>query len=220
MTRRRTSAWALLAAGMILIAGGCTDDPVQRPDGPSGSATKTAAPSSSAPTAVDSELAQRKADAGIADCPTSDPAATPLEQNGLPPVQLACLGGGDPVSLAGLRGKPMIVNVWAQWCKPCRTEAPFLAEIANQDSPDVMILGIDYNDPRPELAIDFAAEAQWRYPQLQDQDKLIKDPLKVLGPPQTFFVAADGTIAYRHSGPFTSADQIRDLAAEHLSVQL
>lgn len=219
MICRRVRSWALLLAGMVLVAGGCTDDPVQRPEEPSGSSPGTTAPSSP-PTSADPELAQRKAEAGIADCPTSNPAATPLEQDGLPDVELACLGGGEPVSLAGLRGKPMIVNVWAQWCKPCRTEAPFLAEISEKESPDVMILGIDYNDPRPELAIDFAAEAKWRYPQLQDQDKLIKDPLKVLGPPQTFFVAADGTIAYRHSGPFTSADQIRELAAEHLSVQL
>lgn len=220
MILRRSRAWALLAAGVLLIAAGCTDDQVQRPGQPSGSSTGLAASSPAAPTDADPELAQRKADAGIADCPSSDPAATPLEQNGLPDVELACLGGGEPVRLAGLRGKPMIVNVWAQWCEPCRTEAPFLSEVAQQDNQDLVILGIDYNDPRPELAIDFAAEANWPYPQLQDQDKVIQDPLKVLGPPQTFFVTADGTIAYRHSGPFTSADQICDLAAEHLKVHL
>lgn len=219
MIRPRPRAWALLVAA-VLIAGGCTDDPVQRPQQPASSSADSTATAPSHPTSADQDLAQRKADAGIADCPTADPAATPLEQNGLPDVELACLGGGEPVQLAGLRGKPMIVNVWAQWCKPCRTEAPFLAEVAGQDPEDVMILGIDYNDPRPELAIEFAAEANWRYPQLQDQDKVIKEPLKVLGPPQTFFVAADGTIAFRHSGPFTSAEQIRELAAEHLKVRL
>ena len=66
--------------------------------------------------------------AGIADCPRSDSdvAAVP---SGLPDVVLPCLGGGREVRLAGLRGKPMMINVWAQWCGPCREEAPYLAEV-------------------------------------------------------------------------------------------
>ena len=46
-----------------------------------------------------------------------------------------CLGGGREVRLAGLRGKPMMINVWAQWCGPCREEAPYLAEVAAATSP-------------------------------------------------------------------------------------
>ena len=114
----------------------------------------------------------------------------------------------------------MIINVWAQWCGPCRTEAPFLAEVAGKKHKDLLILGIDYADPRPELAIDFAEAASWTYPQLVDQDHVIKGPLKILGPPITYFVDADGKIRYRHSGPFTSTQQIRELAKEHLEVQL
>lgn len=110
----------------------------------------------------------------------------------------------------------MLINVWAQWCQPCRQEAPFLAEIATTNDTDLMILGIDFNDPRPELAIDFAEVASWTYPQLVDQDKAISAPLQLSNIPQTLLVDADGRVVHRHAGPFQSADQIRQLLRRHL----
>ena len=74
------------------------------------------------------DLAAMKKAAGIADCPRSDPGVAAVP-SGLPDVVLPCLGGGREVRLAGLRGKPMMINVWAQWCEPCREEAPYLAEV-------------------------------------------------------------------------------------------
>jgi cytochrome c biogenesis protein CcmG/thiol:disulfide interchange protein DsbE len=164
-------------------------------------------------------LAAMKQAAGIADCPKSDPdvAAVP---SGLPDVVLPCLGGGREVRLAGLRGKPMMINVWAQWCAPCREEAPYLAEVATSNESALMIIGIDHADPQPALAIEFAQLSTWKYPQLADPDVVLRAELQITGPPQTFFVRPDGTIAYRHAGPFSSADQIRDLAREHLGVNL
>ncbi len=79
-------------------------------------------------------------------------------------------------------------------------------------------LGVDHDDPQPELAIEFAQFASWTYPQLQDPDLVLRSTLQVTALPQTFFVRADGTIAYRHSGPFDSADEIRQLAGQHLGV--
>ena len=114
----------------------------------------------------------------------------------------------------------MMINIWAQWCGPCRDEAPFIAEVANANDSDLMILGVDYEDPRPDLAIEFARVLTWRFPQLVDQDKALAGPLQITGPPQTFFVRADGTIAGRHVGPFRSAEQIRSQAQEYLGVTL
>jgi cytochrome c biogenesis protein CcmG, thiol:disulfide interchange protein DsbE len=53
-----------------------------------------------------------------------------------------------------------------------------------------------------------------------DQDKVLAGPLQITGPPQTFFVRADGTIAGRHIGPFRSAEQIRTQAETYLGVTL
>ena len=94
------------------------------------------------------DLAAQKKAAGIEDCPASDD-AVPVVSSGLPSVILGCLGGGRKVRLAGLRGEPMMINVWAQWCGPCREEAPYISEVAAANESELMILGIDYNDPRP-----------------------------------------------------------------------
>lgn len=196
--KTHTRCVGLVLALAVLVVAGCTPEPPQ-PD--------------------PRVLAQAKKDARIEDCPTSDPAvaATP---SGLPDVVLACLGGGREVRLAGLRGRPMLINIWAQWCGPCREEAPFLTEVANANDTDLMFLGIDYQDPKPDWAIEFAALSRWTFPQLQDQEKVLSGPLQITGPPVTLFVRADGTIAYRHSGPFRSAGQIRAEAKQYLGVAL
>jgi cytochrome c biogenesis protein CcmG, thiol:disulfide interchange protein DsbE len=200
------------AAVLAMVLAGCSGSPVVAPPTPVES--PTAAAPSPEPTA---DLVAMKKAAGIADCPRSDSdvAAVP---SGLPDVVLPCLGGGREVRLAGLRGKPMMINVWAQWCGPCREEAPYLAEVAAADNSDLMIVGIDHADPRPDLAIEFAQLSTWTYPQLADPDVVLRAALQITGPPQTFFIRPDGTIAYRHAGPFSSAKEIRDLAQKYLGV--
>jgi thiol-disulfide isomerase/thioredoxin len=201
---------ALLALATVLA--GCT----ARADQPDQSEPPDIPPSATAP----ATLTAMKSAAGIADCPVSDPTVAP-RAGGLPDVTVACLGGGRSVRLAGLRGTPMLINVWGQWCLPCRQEAPALTGIATSPHPGLLLLGIDYDDPRPDYAIEWAQLAKWRYPQLADPDRTLAAPLKVAaGPPQTLFVDGGGVIVFRHAGPFTSADQIRELVRTHLDVKL
>ena len=206
---------ARLVAAVLALAtmlAGCTA-PADQPDQ---SEPPDISPSATAP----ATLAAMKTAAGIADCPVSD-ATTAVRAGGLPDVTVACLGGGRSVRLAGLRGTPMLINVWGQWCYPCRQEAPALTAIATSPHRGLVLLGIDYNDPRPDYAIEWAQLSKWRYPQLADPDRTLAGPLKVAGgPPQTLFVDADGVIVFRHAGPFTSADQIRELVRTHLGVSL
>ena len=202
LSQTRTRWVGLVLAALVLA--GCTGTP--EPPLP----VSTVSPS---------ELARAKQEARIEDCPASDPDVAPVA-SGLPDLTLACLGGGREVRFAGLRGKPMMINVWAQWCEPCRAEAPYLAEVANNNDSDLMVLGVDFADPLPDWAIEFARLSTWRYPQLVDQDKVISGPLQLTAPPVTLLVRADGTIAYRHFGPYRSAQQIRDQVRQHLGVTL
>jgi cytochrome c biogenesis protein CcmG, thiol:disulfide interchange protein DsbE len=207
-----SALYARLAAILLVVAlaAGCSSPTTSAEEPPEvpPSATQSAT------------LAALKQQAGIEDCPASDGTVAPA-QDGLPDVMVGCLGGGREVRLAGLRGTPMLINVWAQWCGPCREEAPYLSDIANADHRGLKIIGIDYDDPRPDYALEFAHLSKWRYPQLADPARSLAGPLKVSGgPPQTLFVNADGVIVYRHAGPFTSAAEIRELVREHLGVQL
>ncbi|GAA1426224.1 hypothetical protein GCM10009616_00220 [Microlunatus lacustris] len=210
MTRRPLAA-VLLA---LVLAAGCTSTP---PVTRSSTAPSTSVPASVGPAPDSDGLAAEKAAAGIADCPVSDPEVAAVA-DGLPDAVLPCLGGGREVRLAGLRGRPMIINVWAQWCGPCRDEAPFLADVATTNRSDALVLGIDHADDDPARALEFARIASWRYPQIQDQDLVLRRDLQVVALPQTFFVRADGTIAHRNLKPFRSADEIRALAQQHLEV--
>jgi thiol-disulfide isomerase/thioredoxin len=204
MTRRLRIAVAVLAALTLAGCSAAADVPPEIPASATAPAT----------------LAALKQAANIKDCPVSD-ADVPALPDGLPDMVVGCLGGGRQVRLAGLRGMPMLINVWGQWCAPCREEAPYLTEIAGERPKDLMILGIDYDDPRPDYAIEFAQISRWTFPQLADPERTLAGPLKVSGgPPQTLFVAADGRIVYRHAGPFESAAQIRTAVREHLGVGL
>jgi cytochrome c biogenesis protein CcmG/thiol:disulfide interchange protein DsbE len=151
----------------------------------------------------------------LAACPAT-PSKPPVS-NGLPDVSLPCLGNGPDIRLADLRG-PLVVNVWAQWCGPCRDEAPYLAELAKTGK--VRMLGIDYADPRPELAVKFAVDEGLAYPHLVDADKAIQQALRVGGPPLTAFIDKDGAVAYVHRGVLTSQQQLDQLVKDKLGVTL
>jgi thiol-disulfide isomerase/thioredoxin len=209
-------AFTLAALWLTLLLSGCSGDGiVTRSPAPAG----TQVSPSEAVSAPSTDLTAQKKAAGITDCPASDP-SVPALADGLPDLTLPCLGGGRSVRLAGLRGKPMIISVWAQWCPPCRQEAPYLSEIAAGRPAGVTILGIDFVDPRPDLAIEFARLSGWKYPQLQDLDKSLSGSLQVSAPPQTILVDAGGRVVYRHAGPLSSAGQLRSLARQHLGIVL
>jgi cytochrome c biogenesis protein CcmG, thiol:disulfide interchange protein DsbE len=151
----------------------------------------------------------------LKDCPTT-PSRPPVT-NGLPDVSLPCLGKGPDIRLADLRG-PLLINVWAQWCPPCRDEAPYLAELQRKAGSKVQLLGIDYDDPLADQAVKFAVEHDLAYPHLIDSDKQLQQPLKIGGPPLTAFVDKDGAVAYVHRGAFKSQEQLDQLVKEKLGV--
>jgi thiol-disulfide isomerase/thioredoxin len=147
------------------------------------------------------------------------PAAAPGPvDGGLPDLTLDCLVEGEAVKLSDLRGRPTLVNVWAQWCGPCRQEAPYLKQLA--ESGKVGMLGVDIADPQPSAAVEFASEHGWRYPQLTDPDKLLLQPFSLIGPPATAFVTAEGTVRYVHRGPFTSYAELTKLVRDNLGVDV
>jgi cytochrome c biogenesis protein CcmG/thiol:disulfide interchange protein DsbE len=94
--------------------------------------------------------------------------------------------------LSELRGTPVVVNIWASWCGPCRDEAPILARAARTYGHRVQFLGVDILDSR-DAATAFEHEFHIPYPSVFDPSGQIRNGLGFIGQPDTIFFAADGS---------------------------
>jgi len=142
----------------------------------------------------------------------------PTVAGGLPDLELPCLGQGGPVRLSELRG-PLVLNVWASWCPPCRAELPTLAEVASQATGRVTFLGVDVLDDSAAAA-ELVRAVRLPYGSVVDAEGATRGPLRWVGPPLTLFVDADGRVAHARAGELDGADELRALIAEHLGVRL
>jgi thiol-disulfide isomerase/thioredoxin len=104
--------------------------------------------------------------------------------------------------LGQLGGTPVLVNIWASWCGPCKTEAPDLARAARAYGSRVQFLGIDVQDARSS-AVGFMHTYGWTYPSVSDRDGAIRDRLGLIGQPVTLFYDARGTLVSTWQGPIT-----------------
>ncbi|MGH3332564.1 MAG: TlpA family protein disulfide reductase [Nocardioidaceae bacterium] len=161
------------------------------------------------------QLRDLKKEAGVAPCP-ADQTGTPVE-GGMPDLVLPCLGGGPDVNLASLRG-PMVVNLWAQWCGPCREELPYYQELHERAGDKVDVVGLDWQDTRPELALELAKETGVTYPLVADPGAETRVPFRIRGLPGVVFVDAEGRVTHTEFVVIRSYDQLADLVEEHLDV--
>jgi cytochrome c biogenesis protein CcmG/thiol:disulfide interchange protein DsbE len=129
--------------------------------------------------------------------------ASPLVGRPAPAFTLEPVGGGAPVSLASLAGKPVVLNFWATWCVPCFQEHGVLSEGARALGADVQFLGVVYED-EPEGVQAFLAQRGGGYPSLVDPGSRTAIAYGVFGVPETFFIDAQGTIAAKFVGPLTA----------------
>ncbi|HEY1331238.1 MAG TPA: TlpA disulfide reductase family protein [Actinomycetota bacterium] len=102
--------------------------------------------------------------------------------------------------LSSLRGKPVVVNFWASWCGPCRSEAPGLSQLAKQYQGKVQFVGVDVAD-QATPARAFIHQYGWTYPSVADPNNAIKRGFGFIGQPDTIVYASDGTRSWIGSGP-------------------
>jgi thiol-disulfide isomerase/thioredoxin len=125
---------------------------------------------------------------------------------------LPTMGVEDFHTMVGqLRGRPVVVNVWASWCEPCKREIPLLTAAA-KDHPGVRFVGVNSQDSR-DGAEAFIAEQAIPYPSVFDPDGAILTDLDAIGPPVTVFYAADGTQVASIVGEISQGTLDEQLAA-------
>jgi cytochrome c biogenesis protein CcmG/thiol:disulfide interchange protein DsbE len=118
-----------------------------------------------------------------------------------PAFTLPSLADGTPISLDQYKGKIVILNFWASWCIPCKEENPALAAVWERyRGTDVVLLGVVFQDSA-DAARAYTARLGNTWPSVIDDNGQVALSYGVFGPPETYFIGADGVIAGRHIGP-------------------
>jgi cytochrome c biogenesis protein CcmG/thiol:disulfide interchange protein DsbE len=120
----------------------------------------------------------------------------------------AILTDGFDQQLADLEGHPAVINKWASWCRPCRSEFPIFQQVATERGKEIAFLGVNAADKRP-AAETFLRERPLPYPSYEDPDEEIARDLKVAKFfPMTVFVDEQGKTAFIKAGEYTSKAEL------------
>ncbi|MGC9670345.1 TlpA family protein disulfide reductase [Planosporangium sp. 12N6] len=225
MSRLRGAIVALVTAAVVLA--GCTST---GGSAGSGGARTGAAPAPSGPSCVPAQTptqtqTQTPTPTGGSASPVA--AADPLRSAGtpatgagepLPDLALPCFVGGQPVRLAHL-GTPAVINLWASWCAPCRTELPQLQRYADRAAGRVQVIGVITTDVDRRGAQSLIDDLTLRFPMLYDERG---DLWNRIGPPRvmptTLLVDAQGRVVYREATRTLDEAALAALVRDHLGV--
>ncbi len=131
---------------------------------------------------------------GLVAAACSSPSAAAPDSGDIP------VGGPDEVRAAILAdGRPALVNIWASWCGPCRSEAPLLRQAYEEYSDDIQFIGVDVQDTQAGAKA-FIAEFQLPFTHFFDQNRTVPADFGGFGVPITYFVDANGEVVSTHSG--------------------
>lgn len=111
---------------------------------------------------------------------------------------------GEEVRLKDLKGKVVVLNFWASWCLACRDEHAALSQVAaTYEGKPVQFLGVLYNDV-PDKGRGWIAEMGGQsYPSVDDPGARVAIDYGLYGVPETFFLDANGRVAFKNTGPVT-----------------
>ncbi len=106
-------------------------------------------------------------------------------------------------TLADYHGDVVLLNIWATWCKPCRTEMPSIQAVHTQlAGKGLKVVAVSIDDAGKQQTIrDFAKEFGLTFEILHDSTGLIQGIYRTTGVPETFVIARDGSIRKKWIGP-------------------
>ena len=133
-------------------------------------------------------------------------------------VVLDCLDGGAGASIDSIKG-PAIINVWGSWCGPCKEEMPILRSFYEKTEGKLALIGVDVEEASIEDGRKFVENYGITWPNLYDVDGQSRAYFG-MGVPVTWFIAADGSVAYKHIGVLKSEIELISMTSKYLGVKL
>ena len=133
-------------------------------------------------------------------------------------IMLDCLDGTDGASINGIKG-PAIINVWGSWCGPCKEEMPVLRSFYEKAQGKLALIGVDVEEASIEDGREFVENNGITWPNLYDADGKSRAYFG-MGVPVTWFIAADGNVAYKHIGVIKSEKELISMTSKYLGVKL
>jgi cytochrome c biogenesis protein CcmG/thiol:disulfide interchange protein DsbE len=125
-----------------------------------------------------------------------------------PDFTLSRLDRPGSLQLSSLRGKVVVLNFWASWCYPCKREAPALQAASKRWGKQVVVLGVDINDPGGD-ARGFMRKHGLTYPVVHDNKNVTSPKYGLSLLPETYFIDRRGRIVRHVAGEVQAAD-LRD----------
>ena len=224
-TRASSVRWALVAlvavigvaVALLSTLGGSGDGRSDAPDGRGGAGT---APPIGQPRADEPRTLADPDSRRAAELPACRDGAVPATTGGpLSGVMVGCMADGSQTSLGKIQaGKPMLVNLWAHWCGPCRTELPVIRDAARTLGDRVNVV-LSHTDPSETKGLATLSDLDLHLISVSDPEEQL--PALIGAPPVlplTVLVRADGSIAQVLVEPMYSEQQVLDAVAEHLGI--
>jgi peroxiredoxin len=115
---------------------------------------------------------------------------------------------GEEVTLSDMRGKVVLLNLWATWCTPCRMETPYLQSVYDEYSEqgfEIVGISMDTGDAAEDVEM-FVDEYAVTYTILHDPDMRGMELYQVLGLPATFLIDREGVLRWMRYGPIPEED--------------
>ena len=133
---------------------------------------------------------------------SGDKTRDPIEPGLVAPgFSLPVLGGEAKLSLESLRGKVVLLNFWATWCKPCEDEMPAMENLHQAlGSEDFALLAVSVDDDRPAVEA-FADRLGLTFPILLDPRKRVADAYQSYRFPESYLIDREGVLVARYIGP-------------------
>lgn len=133
-------------------------------------------------------------------------------------LSLPCLGDGAETAV-GVSDRPLVLVLWASWCRVCAEEAPEIEAFYQAHGDRIDVLGVDTADTA-ERGRWFAEDFGLTFPSVFDADETVRIALGVPGVPAVAFVAPDGTVTEIVAEPGVTTESLTETAVAAFGMEL